>query len=187
MTIATDLGFVVGNRYKVITAADCDTIYGEILTFTEDDGTPAPFFKNTTGREFYMSLEDLEPYEEPLLEVLPATDSSVEALIISRDEAKEVLVKAQKALEEKLSLLSLPETIKSSDKNEPESWEKISSWKELSLNDTVKVEYPAGEYLYGKVDSLEYSDYTGDCPVKIKPWGWVVELESNPVFYRKIQ
>ena len=62
MTIATDLGFVVGEKYKVIDAECRPEIYvGEWITFVRDDGTNFPDFKISDGNIWPLNLGRLSP------------------------------------------------------------------------------------------------------------------------------
>ena len=134
MTIATELGFVVGNRYKVITNGDMDADYGDVLTFIEDNGTFVPFFKNKNGWKFQMHLDDLEPYNDLPSEILPESDSSLEVLIALRD-------KAQKALDGKLKSLGLQGIAVNTfpQATGDFEWEE-SDWREFEVGDEIKVD-----------------------------------------------
>ena len=99
MTIATDLGFVVGEKYKVVTG-DGDVTCGEVLTFKVDDDSICPYFLQECGDEIAVDLFNFM--------VLPGSKlktESLEDLIQKRDEAKEALSKAQQELDEKLEFL----------------------------------------------------------------------------------
>lgn len=62
MTIATDRGFVVGKKYKVINAEDRPEIYnGEWVTFARDDKSRVPYFKISSGDIMPLLLDRLSP------------------------------------------------------------------------------------------------------------------------------
>jgi hypothetical protein len=51
MTRASDLGFIVGNKYKMISTAGEGSGFfeGMVLTFHKDDGSECPYFKREDG------------------------------------------------------------------------------------------------------------------------------------------
>lgn len=64
MTVATSEGFVIGNRYKVISKTNSWTTNGEIVTFKKDDWSRCPLFEHSNGETVYINLEELIPYNE---------------------------------------------------------------------------------------------------------------------------
>jgi len=62
MTIATDLGFKIGELYRVDKG---NHFKGTILKFVSDDGTACPLFKYEDGDIVYARLENLVPTEQP--------------------------------------------------------------------------------------------------------------------------
>lgn len=65
MTIATDLGFVVGEKYKLIDKTVNGDKPGDYIKFIHDDGSDCPFFKSVSGgegrySEFAVKLRRLE-------------------------------------------------------------------------------------------------------------------------------
>lgn len=60
MTYATDLGFVVGEKYKVVNANSDYCEDGDILTFIFDDDSLYPEFMREDGSKFYCNLHRFE-------------------------------------------------------------------------------------------------------------------------------
>ena len=108
MTIAENLGFVVGEKYEVITGHG-DVSRGEVLTLLDDDDSINPYFERGDGEQVcpYL-LAFMHLSQKGIKSEISAY--SVEDLIQKRDEAKETLVKAQQELDEKLESLGLQES-----------------------------------------------------------------------------
>lgn len=64
MTIASDLGIVIGKKYRVVgPRPGCELgsngrdMVGKIVTLDEDDETSLPFFNSDTRNKFCMNVE----------------------------------------------------------------------------------------------------------------------------------
>jgi hypothetical protein len=82
MTIATDLGFVVGKKYRcVVSEYDEPFVIGNYYPLHEDDGSNCPSFLGDDGDWYYMYIagDEVEfvPEEEPTKEGIIMTSDSV--------------------------------------------------------------------------------------------------------------
>lgn len=62
MTIATDLGFKIGELYRVTKG---NHPKGTTLKFVSDDGTACPLFQYSDGDIVYARLDNLAPADQP--------------------------------------------------------------------------------------------------------------------------
>ena len=138
MTIAENLGFVVGEKYEVITGHG-DVSRGEVLTLLDDDDSINPYFERGDGEKVcpylsaFMHLSQKEVKSETNVD-------SVEYLIQKRNEAKEALTKAQQELDEKLEFLGLQEKDNEVVLKSTENFEWVEAdWTEFSIGDPIKV------------------------------------------------
>lgn len=191
MAIATELGFVVGGKYKVLARHDPDAKYGEILTFTHDDESHCPYFKNQFGDEFIMNLHEMSSEAITEGDDSVMDKASVENLIQKRNEAKEALIQAQKVLDEKLTSLGLQEINSTIAPVSKENFEWVEAyWTEFDKGDEIKVtgDVPEGA-LIGVVKTKEHPYYDGEFPLCVNSStsghiDWPEQSKST--FYKKV-
>ena len=167
MTYATDLGFVVGEKYVVVTGTD-DVSRGEILTFLDDDNSINPYFERRDGEQVCPYLSAFMCLSQKGVKSEISADS-VEDSIQKRNEAKDALIKAQQELDEKLEFLGLQEINNVVTPKQAENFEWVEApWTKFSVGDEIKAISNYSDEVYeGVVRVCEGENYSGDMVLAI--------------------